>query len=133
MPVLHQEIDAVLFQRDGIGIVLRNALDHLHIGDVQFVAAGSALVGANLAFNNHARFLGQAFDGIEDFGGDRILGHDALNHAGAIAKLREQQLPALAQVVEPAANGDALALVLADFAIVVTGDDIVGFSNLVIE
>ena len=99
----------------GIRVALGHPLHDLHIRDVQFVAAGSALVGAHLAFNNDTRFLGQALYRVEDFGRDRILGHDALNNTRAIAKLREQQLPTLAQVVEPAANGDALAFVLADF------------------
>ncbi len=47
-------------------------------------------------------------------GGDGALGHNSLNHARAIAKLREKQLPALPQVIKPAANGDSLPFVLAD-------------------
>ena len=54
MPMLHQEIGAVLFGRDGIRVGLRNALHDLHIQHVEFVAAGSALVGANFAFDDHA-------------------------------------------------------------------------------
>ena len=99
----------------GYGVDFGHALHDLHVGDIEFVAAVGALVGANFAFDDHARFLGQRLDGVENFGRDRVLRHDALNDAGAVAELREQQLSALAQVVEPAADGDGLALVLADF------------------
>ena len=51
----------------------------------------------------------------EHFQWDGILRHDALDHARSIAKLWEQQLAALAQVIEPSAEGDRLAFVLADF------------------
>ena len=85
------------------------------MADVEFVSAGRALVGANFAFDDHARFLRQRLDRVEDFRRNGVLRHDALNDAGAVAKLRKQQLPALAQVVEPAADGDGLAVVLADF------------------
>ena len=48
-------------------------------------------------------------------GGDGIFRDDALDDAGAIAKLREEKFAAFAEVVEPSANGDGLALVFADF------------------
>ena len=60
MAVLHQEFDAVLFQRDRIRIVLRNALHHLNARYIQFISAGGALVGANFAFDDYAGFLRQA-------------------------------------------------------------------------
>ena len=115
MAVLHEEIGAVFFGRDGIRIGFRHALHDLHVRNVKLVSAVGALVGADFAFDDHAGFLGQGLDRVEHFRRDRVLGHDALNHARAVAKLREQQLPALAQVVEPAADGDRLAFVLADF------------------
>ncbi len=99
----------------GIRIVLGDPLHDLNVGDVEFVAAGRALVGTDLALDNHARLLREAFDRIEHFRRDGILGDDALNDAGAVAKLRKQEFPAFAQVVKPAANGDGLAVVLADF------------------
>ena len=115
MAVLHQKIDAVLFGRDGIRIVGIHALHHLRVGDVEFVAAGSALVGAYLAGDDHARLLRQPLDRLEQFGRNCVLGHHALDDAATVAELREQQLAALAQVVQPSADGDALAFVLADF------------------
>jgi len=115
MAVLHQEIDAVLFGSDGIGRRLGNALHDLHVRNVEFVAAGGALVGADFAFDDDAGFLGEALDGVEDFGRDSIFWNYALNDAGAVAKLGEEELAAFAEVVEPSANGDGLAFVLADF------------------
>ena len=115
MAVLHQEIDAMLFEGDGIGIVLRDPLDDLYVRDIEFVTAGRALVGPHFAFDDHARFLGQALEGIEHFWRDRVFRDDALDDARAVAKLRKQKFAAFAQVVEPAPKGDGLAFVLADF------------------
>ena len=53
---------------------------------------------------------------LEQLGRDGLLGDHALDDAAAVAKDGEQQLAAGAQVVEPAADGDGLAFVLADFA-----------------
>ena len=39
---------------------------------------------------------------------------NTLDRSRAVAKDRKQQLPALAQVIEPPLQGDRLALVLAD-------------------
>ena len=49
MPVVHQELDAVILGRDRIRIGLRHPLHHLQIFHVHLVAADSALLGANLA------------------------------------------------------------------------------------
>ena len=115
MAMLHQVLDAVFFGSDGIGICFRDALHDLDIRDIELIAAGGALIGANFAFHDDARFLGEAFDGIENFGRNGILRHYALDDAGAVAKLGEKQLAAFAQVVEPSADDDGLAFVLADF------------------
>jgi hypothetical protein len=74
MAMLHQKVDAVLFRSDGVRSRLGHALHHLDIRDVEFIAARCALVGANFAFDDHARFLGEAFDGFEDFGRDGVFG-----------------------------------------------------------
>ena len=99
----------------GIRRRLRDALHDLHVGHIELVAAVGALVGADFAFDDDARFLGQRLDGVEYFRRDRVFRNNALNDSRAVAKLREQKLSALAQVVEPAADGDRLAFVLADF------------------
>src|SRR5579859_3612224 len=114
MAMLHQKICAVFLGGDGVRIRLGDTLHHLDIGNIEFIAAGIALVGPYLALDNHAGLLRQRLDGLEYFRRDRILGHDSLDDSGAVAKLRKQQLPALAQVIKPAANRDRLAVVLAD-------------------
>ena len=81
MAVLHQKVDAVFFRRDRIGIVFGDALHDLDVGDVEFISAGRALVGADFAFDDDAGFLREAFDGVEDFGRNGVLRNDALNHA----------------------------------------------------
>ncbi len=113
--MLHQEVGAVLLGSDRIRRGFGHALHDLHVDYIEFVAAGSALVGADLALDDHARFLRQVLIASKTSGRNGVLGDDALNDSGAIAKLRKQQFPALAQVVEPAADGDRLAVVLADF------------------
>ena len=101
--------------RNRVGRRLGHALYDLHVGHIQLVAAVRPLVGAHLALDNHAGFLGQSFNRVENIRRNGVLRHHALNDAGAIAELREQELAALAKVVEPAADGDGLAFVFADF------------------
>ena len=115
MTVVHQEVDAVFFGSDGIGIGFGDTLHHLDVRNVEFIAARSALVSANLAFDNDAGFLGEALDGVENFGRNGVLRDYALDDARAVAKLGKKELAAFAEVVEPSADGDRLAFVLADF------------------
>ena len=72
MAVLHEEVDAVLLEGDGVGVGLGDALDDLQVFDVEFEAAGSALVGADLAGDDDAGLLGEAFEGLEDLGRRRF-------------------------------------------------------------
>ena len=65
VPVVHQEVDAVVLGRDGVRIGLRNALDHLQVLDIQLVAARRAGFGADLAGDDDRRFLGQVLDRLE--------------------------------------------------------------------
>ena len=105
----------MLFGRDRVGIGFRHALQDLNVGDIEFVAAGGALIGANFAFDDDAGFLGETFDRVEDFGRDGVFRNYALDDAAAVAELREEKFAAFAEVVEPSANGDGLAFVFADF------------------
>ena len=114
MAMLHQEIDAVLLERDRVRIGLGHALNHLHVFHVQLEAARGALVGADLAGDNHARLLRQAFERFKHRGRNALHVRHALHGPGAVAKDGEQQLAALAQVVEPSAQGDGLAFMLAE-------------------
>ena len=104
----------MFFGSDGVGIGFWDTLYDLDVRDVEFIAAGGALVGAHFSFDDDARFLGEAFDGVEDFGRDGVFRNDTLNDAGAVAKLGEEELAAFAEIVEPSPDGDRLAFVAAD-------------------
>src|SRR5271157_5362116 len=119
MALVEKEVYAVLFELDGEGRGLGNFLDDVDFADADFVAAGGALLGADFAGDNDAGFLGETFEGLERFG-IFFQGADALNDAGTVAKDRKEELAGFAEVVEPAANGDFLAVVL---ACVFNGDD----------
>jgi hypothetical protein len=103
-----RRIDAVFLELDRVRIGIGNALDDFDCGDVDFTAAGRARFGLNFSGDDHARFLRQTLERGEGFGA-LLERHDALHHAGAVAKDRKEELAGLAQVVEPAANGDELA------------------------
>src|SRR5947207_12873245 len=112
--MLHQELDAMLFQRDRKRIILRHALKNLHIVDVELVAAGCPFIGTHSAGNNNRRFLSEVLDAFKHFGCNRSFGDDALNESAAVTEDREEQLAALAQVVQPPAYGDALPFACSD-------------------
>ena len=77
--VFHQELDPVLFQRDGIRFAVGHALHHFRLRHIQFVAAGRALIGADFASNDDARFLCKIFYLVENFQRHSILGDYALD------------------------------------------------------
>ena len=97
----------------GYGSRLGNALHHLKALHVQLVASRSALVGTHFAGHNHARLLGQPLQRLKDLGGHALYVRHALHGPGAVAKDGKQQLAALAQVIEPSAQGNRLAYMLA--------------------
>ncbi len=114
MAVLHEEVDAMLLERDGIGIGLGHALDDLDVFNIELKAARGALVGADLAGDDDRRLLREAFEGLEDCRRHALDVRDALHGSRAVAKDGKQQLAALAEVVEPSAQRDGLAFVLAE-------------------
>jgi hypothetical protein len=114
MAVLHEEVDAVLLEGDGVGVGLGNALNDLNIFYVELEAARGTLVCAHFAGDDDGRLLGEAFEGFKDSGRDALDVGYALNGSGAVAKDGEEKFAALAEVVEPSAKGDGLAFVLAE-------------------
>ena len=112
--MLHEEVDAVFLERDGEGCRVVDALQNFEGLDVDLEAGGCAGVGANFAGDDDAGFLCEAFECFEDFRGDAFYVGNALDGAGAVAKDGEEELAALTEVVEPTAQGDGLAFVLAD-------------------
>jgi len=113
--MLHQEINAMLLERNGKRLILGNPLQHFEIGNVELMSARRAFIGANFAFDNDTRFLRETLQCVKYFRGNGILGNNALNNSAAIAEDGKEQLPAFAQVVKPSADGDRLAFVLPDF------------------
>jgi hypothetical protein len=65
MPVVQQEIHAVLFELYRIGSVIGDALDHFDRGDLNFESAGRALIGVNSPGDDHARLLREAAQSLE--------------------------------------------------------------------
>ena len=114
VPVLHQEVDTMLLQRDREWRLLRHPLPHLYCLHVQFVPAGRAFVGAHSAAHRHARLLRQPFYRLENLGRHCGFRHNALNRPCAVAKDREQQLAAFAQIVEPSPQRYQLPVKAAD-------------------
>jgi hypothetical protein len=49
MAVLHEEVDAMLLEGDGVGIGLGDALDDLEIEDIELISARRPLVGTDFA------------------------------------------------------------------------------------
>ena len=114
MPMLHQKIRAVLFRRDGIRRLLINQLHDFQIFNIQLIAARGPLVRTDFAAHDDRAFLRQRLDARENFFRHAGFMRDTLDGAGAIAKNRKDKLAGFAQVVEPSAQGDGLAVVLAN-------------------
>jgi hypothetical protein len=114
MAMLHEEVDAVLLGSDGIGVGLGDSLDNLKAFHVELISSRCSLVGADSSGDDDRGLLGEAFEGLENLRGDALYVGHALDGAGAVAKDGKEELAALAEVVEPAAEGDGLAFMLAD-------------------
>ncbi len=114
MPPLLQKVDAMILQRDRVRVGLRHALHHLHVFHVQLVPARRALVRTHLSRDNYARFLREAFQLFKHFRRHALHMRHSLDRPGSIAKDGEQQLAALARVVEPPAQSDRFAFVPAN-------------------
>ena len=69
----------MFFQRDGIRLAVGHALHHFRLRHIQFVAAGRALIGADFASNDDARFLCKIFYLVENFQRHSIFGDYALH------------------------------------------------------
>ena len=66
-----------------------HTLHDVHVQNIEFEAAGRALIGANFAFDDHARLLRKRLYRLEHFRRDGIFWYDSLDHARAITKLGE--------------------------------------------
>ena len=113
MPVIEQEIDAMLLELDRVGRVVRDALHDFDRGDLDFESAGRALIGVDAPGDDHAGFLRQP---AQRFECRRLVFQrdDALDRSRAVAENGEEQFAGFAQVVQPAAQRDFLPVVLSD-------------------
>ena len=69
--MLHQEVDAVLLERDGEGRLVGDALHDLDVVDVELEAGGRARVGADLAGDDDAGLQREVLERLEDLFGRR--------------------------------------------------------------
>src|SRR5690606_5855163 len=99
--MVHQELYAVLFGRDG---VLISNLEDLEIFYAQLVTARGPVVFSDLTPDDDAGLLGQLFGIGEDLFAYIILKDDALAEAGAVTQDDKLKLAAGAIVVDPTAE-----------------------------
>src|ERR1700682_5597898 len=113
MPAVQQEIHAMLFELNRIRSVVRDALHDFNRGNLNLKPARRALIGVNASRDDHARLLRQA---AQSFKRRRLIlqRYDALDRSRAVAKDGEKQFPRFAQVVQPTAQRDFLAIMLPD-------------------
>src|SRR6267154_5072008 len=110
MPVVEQEIHAMLFQLNWKRRALRHFLYDLDFADAHFESAGCALFRADFSRRNDARFLRQPFQCFKRFRALFQRAH-ALDNSSSIAENRKDQLAGLAQIVEPALDRHLLPVV----------------------
>jgi hypothetical protein len=112
--VVHQELGAVFLGGDRVFVRHLHDLERL---DRQLIAAREArgaLVLFDQAGDDHRRLLRDLAGLLElGFGQVAFEGH-ALGDAGAVAQLDERQFALAGAVVDPAAQGDLLPVVLGD-------------------
>ena len=95
MAMVEQEIDAVLFELDGIRLRFGNLLQHFDFRDAHFESARSALFGANFSGDDDAGFLRQTFQRSEGLG-TFFQRANALDDASAVTENRKEQLAGFA-------------------------------------
>ena len=99
MPVVHQEIDAVIFGSDGIRIRFRYALQDLRRFHVNFKSALRARLRPYLPGDDQRGLLGQTLQRLKQFLGQIGLYRDALNDPRPIAKQRKTDLAGAPNIV----------------------------------
>ena len=114
MAAVEKKVHAMLFELYGVRLRFRHPLQDLDAADADFISARRARLAAYFAADFDARFLREPAQR-----GKRLrlllLRDHALHQPGPISKNGEQKLAGFAQVVEPAAQGDLLAVVFPGF------------------
>jgi hypothetical protein len=103
MPMIHEELDAVLLGADRIGLALVADVGAL---ERELTAARGALVLAYHALDHEGRLLGQAIQAPEGVLAEVGEAPHALDRARAVADHEKEQLAARSAVREPALNPD---------------------------
>ena len=109
--VVHQEVGPVVLGADGV--LGRRRAEDLQLLHVELELALDLAVLLHGAHDLERRLLLDVIGLLEDVGRDVPLEDHALGRARPVADLEKVQLAARAAVVEPAAQGDGLADVLA--------------------
>ena len=113
MPVLQEEVDAVLLLGDGV--VVRRVLDDIEAAHGELVSRRGALVLSHLAADPHRCFHPQRGDLREAVGAARALLRHALDPPRAVAKLEEGDLSLGPEVVQPSLDLHVGIDVFSDF------------------
>src|SRR5258706_15478924 len=90
MPLIQQEIDAVLFQLNGVRSVIGDALHDFNRRDLNFEPARSAFIGMDASRDDHAGLLRKSSQRLERH---RLIlqRYHALDRSRAVAKNREKK------------------------------------------
>src|SRR5258706_16283323 len=90
MPLIQQEINAVLFQLNGVRSVIGDALHDFNRRDLNFEPARSAFIGMDASRDDHAGLLRKSSQRFER---RRLIlqRYDALDRPGAVTENREKQ------------------------------------------
>ena len=111
VPAVHQVVDAVLLRRDRVVVRLG---DHREAGPGQLETALGPRVGAHPAGDDDGGLLGEVVGPGKQLLADVGLRHHDLDEAGPVPDDEEMDLAARAAVVQPAPEGDVLAVELGD-------------------
>src|SRR5208283_2896732 len=109
MTMIHQEVNAVIFGRNRVWMLLGNVLQDAGAFHIQLVSTRSALLRPHFAANDDRTLLRESLQCFEDLFGELALHGNTLDHAAAIANNREDNLSGFAQIVEPARNLHSLS------------------------
>src|SRR6266849_3512966 len=113
VPAVEQEIYAVLFQLNRVGVVFGDALHDFERRHRNLVAARGARIGLDAAGDDDAGLLRESPQRLENLRA-LLLRYHALDHSRAVTEDGKEQLTRFPQVVEPSAESDFPAHVLAD-------------------
>ncbi len=99
VPVIHQEVDAMLFGRDRIWMIFRDALDDFRSVHIKLIAAGSPRLRSYSSCHHQRAFLGKALQRVKCLLGQVALDRYALHEPAAVAYQRKDDFAGFAQII----------------------------------